>query len=129
MLADIRKQQQNIINHKSLNPCFTGICSPTQKKFQYEKRNHCLNPCFTGICSPTLLNTRPTSSCSTVLILVLLEYARRQDSIVKEFIITTKVLILVLLEYARRQGFITEKQIMLRLNPCFTGICSPTNHC
>ena len=36
------------------------------------------------------------------------------------------VLILVLLEYARRHKIDLKGIIEERLNPCFTGICSPT---
>ena len=90
------------------------------------KTKKSLNPCFTGICSPTLSKVREWTNDKYVLILVLLEYARRQ------FVLFPKnpgiyVLILVLLEYARRQSLNQPlEQINYGLNPCFTGICSPT---
>ncbi len=61
----------------SLNPCFTGICSPTRVYFRYGERRLCLNPCFTGICSPTTMYITISIIGCLVLILVLLEYARR----------------------------------------------------
>ncbi len=65
------------------------------------------------------------NSTGVVLILVLLEYARRH---MLNLVSTTymKVLILVLLEYARRQKLADFLEENMRLNPCFTGICSPT---
>ena len=62
-----------------------------------------------------------------VLILVLMEYARR-DWLQNDFVEDkTIVLILVLMEYARRVQKAGVILIGDRLNPCFNGICAPSD--
>ena len=67
-----------------------------------------------------------SSQYSTVLILVLLDYALRLFGILR----TERsriVLILVLLDYALRLDFVrVPKGISVGLNPCSAGLCSPT---
>ena len=124
MLADCPANQDSD-GEESLNPCFTGICSPTTMERSYFEEHNGLNPCFTGICSPTAddqavttlslsLNPCFTGICSPTQTKWISEKQKR-------------VLILVLLEYARRQLSCCIQLVQFYcLNPCFTGICSPT---
>ena len=61
-----------------------------------------LNPCFNGICSQRILSPMPHVVIPTVLILVLMEYALREDNLAAWLQDWPKVLILVLMEYALR---------------------------
>ena len=59
---------------ESLNPCFSGICS-LRKRIRAPIRTWCsLNPCFSGICS-LRLPQKIALGAIFVLILVLVEYA------------------------------------------------------
>ena len=58
-----------------LNPCYSGICSVRQVgEMLVLERTNSLNPCYSGICSVSDYLTAG-KTVSSVLILVIVEYA------------------------------------------------------
>ncbi len=68
-------------NLVSLNPCFNGICSASNITENHRNKNiKSLNPCFNGICSARKVYSFNMIT-SNVLILVLMEYALRDNQL------------------------------------------------
>ncbi len=105
LLEYARRHQQAELDSKatlSLNPCFTGICSPTQGCCQGSWIDIVLILVLLEYARRRMIQNILTQDSTSVLILVLLEYARRLSCIFAGLVILF-VLILVLLEYARRR--------------------------
>ncbi len=65
----------------SLNPCFSGICAARVYRFFGSKQLFkCLNPCFSGICAASSIRLILRLKKNIVLILVLVEYAPRENN-------------------------------------------------
>ena len=59
-----------------LNPCYSGICSVSEEDIKkMNTSNPCLNPCYSGICSVSEELEGYPSLNELVLILVIVEYA------------------------------------------------------
>ena len=86
-----------------------------------------LNPCFNGRCTRTRSKFYIKSSTFQVLILVLMEDALAQGTVIAPTLLPADVLILVLMEDALAPyAYDRSGDDLPCLNPCFNGRCTRT---
>ena len=54
MLCESSVDSYSVMLTRSLNPCYSGICSVSAGKTIIHRMYACLNPCYSGICSVSM---------------------------------------------------------------------------